>query len=92
MIRKFQINKLVMGVKTDDYWVSLLGRDRFDCSCPGFAMQKYPPIEHKHVKLALDFWERGEPENAQYMIHGTGANAQIEYLGQKLTEGETINA
>ena len=36
------------------------------CSCMGFRMQKYPKIQHKHVKIALDFQSRGEPKWGVY--------------------------
>ena len=78
--RYYQIDKLIMGVKTDDYWVQLRGNKVY-CNCPGFNRQSFPAIDHKHVKLAQDFFDRGEPVGAHYRIHGTGAKAQIEFLG-----------
>lgn len=83
--RHYQINKEIMGVKVDDYWVQLLGRGQCNCSCPGFRAQTYAPMDHKHVKLAEDFSQRGEPPGAKYKIHGTGLKARIEYLGSKGT-------
>lgn len=82
--RHYQINKLTIGVDTGDkYWVQLNGRDKFWCDCPGFRRQKFPAIDHKHVKIAMDFHDRGEPAKALYKIHGTGVHAKIEYLGAK---------
>ena len=78
--RHYQINKMVMGVKVDDYWVQLSSRDSVSCSCPGFRRQNFPPMEHKHIKLAQNYSERGEPIKAEYRIHGAGANAIIEVV------------
>ncbi len=82
MQRHYQINKLVIGVVMDNYWVQLKSREVY-CNCPGFQRQNFPKIEHKHVKIAQDFHDRGEPANALYKIHGTGAKNTIEYLGAK---------
>ena len=79
--RTYQINKLVIGVVVDNYWVELKGRGQFYCGCLGFRRQSYPAIDHKHIKIAMDFSERGEPINALYKIEGTGGNTTIEYLG-----------
>lgn len=81
--KHYQLNKLVCGVEVEKYWVQLDGRGRFWCDCPGFRRQKFPAIDHKHVKIAVDFSERGEPLKALYKIHGTGATSEIEYLGEK---------
>jgi hypothetical protein len=78
--RHYQINKVIMGVVVDEYWVQLKGSKECYCNCPGFQRQRYPKMEHKHVKMALDFSERCEPEDACYFIEGTGAEANIIYL------------
>jgi len=83
MQRHYQINKMVMGVAVDEYWVQLMGRDTVYCNCPGFQRQRFPKMEHKHIKIAQDFSVRGEPKDALYKIHGTGATTTIEYLGAK---------
>lgn len=81
-IRRYQVNKRIAHVDTGErYWVELKGRDEFYCDCPGFRIQTFPKVEHKHVKIAMDFNERGEPDKALYKIHGTGAKTEIEYLG-----------
>ena len=54
------------------------------CDCAGFKRQKYAHMEHKHIKLAVDYNERvpddyGEAITGVYQIHGTGANAEIEF-------------
>lgn len=79
-IRHYQINKVIMGVEVDKYWVHLKGRDEVWCDCPGFRRQSFPKMEHKHVKIAQDFNKRGEPDGAQYNIVGTGANTTIIFL------------
>lgn len=77
--RHYQLNKMVMGVVVDEYWVELKHRTVY-CNCPGFQRQQFPKIEHKHVKIAQDFHDRGEPMDAIYKIHGTGAKATIERI------------
>ena len=79
-LRHYQINKCVMGVEIDKYWVQLKGSRQVYCDCMGFQRQQFPKIEHKHVKIALNFSERGEPRGAEYRIHGTGAKAQLEVI------------
>ncbi len=81
--RHYQLNKMVMGVVTEQYWVQLKGSSTVYCNCPGFQRQQFPKIEHKHVKIAQDFSDRGEPNKALYKIHGTGEKNTIEYLGAK---------
>lgn len=78
--RTYQINKCFMGQPMDNFWVELKGSREVFCNCQGFARQRFPKIEHKHVKIAMDFAERGEPENAEYRIHGTGAKTEIEVV------------
>ena len=79
-----QIDKLVMGVEVDQYHVTIKmeGRATLDlwCDCPGFRRQNFPKIEHKHVKLALDYQKREHPKWAEYTIHGAGKNTEIEFL------------
>ena len=76
----YQVNKEICGVSVEHYWVSIKSREVY-CDCAGFRIQKYPKIEHKHVKIVQDWKDRGEPEGAQYTIKGTGAAAEIIYLG-----------
>ena len=78
--RHYQVDKMVMGVKLDTYWVQLNGRDEVYCDCPGFRRQGFAKIEHKHIKIAVDFSYRNEPANAIYKIEGTGAKAQIHFI------------
>ncbi len=60
------------------------------CDCPGFRMQKYAHIEHKHIKLVIDFQDRVEHEPdiewAEYRIFGTGQKASIEWWNDNVTE------
>jgi hypothetical protein len=79
--RVYQINKMMLDIMLDQYWVELRGHKKVHCDCMGFQRQSFPAIEHKHIKIAMDFAERGEPVNAKYRIHGTGAKTEIEYLG-----------
>jgi len=81
--RTYQVNKLTIGVEVENYWVELKGRQQFYCNCPGFRRQSYPAIDHKHIKIAMDFSDRGEPQHALYKIIGTGGKTTIEYLGDK---------
>ena len=80
-IRHYQIDKMIMGVSVDKYWVHLKGRDEVWCDCPGFRRQTFPKMEHKHVKIAQDFNRRNEPIGVTYKIIGTGAKTEIVYLG-----------
>lgn len=59
------------------------------CDCTGFKIQKFPHIDHKHIKLVLDYQERGEPMWAKYRIQGTGAVTAIEFIQQAEEEEET---
>jgi hypothetical protein len=79
--RHYQIDKLVMGVKVENYWVQLKGSKECYCDCPGFRRQSFAKMEHKHIKMAIDFSERGEPKDAEYRIVGTGAKSIIKYVG-----------
>lgn len=74
--RKYRIDKTILDIHAETYYVRLKGNS-VECSCPGFARQKYPAIDHKHVQIAQDFHEVGEPNNAEYRIDGVGANATI---------------
>ncbi len=78
--RHYQINKLVMGVEVESYWTQLKGNSSVYCNCPGFQRQSFPKIDHKHVKIAQDFHDRGEPADALYKIHGTGGTTTLEVL------------
>lgn len=84
--RHYRIEKYIMGVYVEAFNVRLKGMKEIFCDCPGFHIQKFPKIEHKHVKIAQDFHKRGEPANATYKIHGAGAVASIEYLSEGQTE------
>ena len=86
--RHYQINKVIMGVEVDKYWVQLNSRDSVWCDCPGFRRQTFPKMEHKHVKIAVDFSERDEPIDAVYRIFGTGAKAQIQFIKPKVRTTE----
>jgi len=78
--RHYQINKIIMGVTVDRYWVQLKGSKECYCDCMGFRRQNFPHMEHKHVKVAMDFHDRGEPKDAEYRIHGTGSKTEVEFL------------
>lgn len=77
--RIYQIDKRIFDEVMDSYLVEIKPGGVF-CSCPGFLRQKYPAREHKHVRVALDFIERGEPEGAEYKLKGTGINTEIEVI------------
>lgn len=38
------------------------------CSCMGFGRQHAPRIQHKHIRLVLDYQRRNEPEFAIYRL------------------------
>ncbi len=80
----YQIDKLIMDVEIEQYHITIkqLILDTLDlwCDCPGFRMQLYPKVEHKHIKIGLDFIERDEPKWAEYRINGTGKKAQIKFV------------
>ncbi len=81
----YNIQKLVCGVEMEDYHVDIK-RDEFWCNCPGFRIQQFPKIDHKHIKVALDFQSRGEPEWAEYRMTGTGAKAVIKFIRDSTEE------
>ncbi len=80
----YQIDKLIMEVEVEQYHltVKMQGRDTLDlwCDCPGFRIQQFPKIEHKHIKIVLDYQKRDEPKWAEYRISGTGKKAQIKFV------------
>lgn len=93
-IRKFGTNsytivKSVMDVVTEDYQITLKSDGpRGDirevdvwCNCPGFRIQQFPKLLHKHILLGIDFQSRGEPEWAEYRMTGTGKKAKIHFMG-----------
>lgn len=79
---RYQIDKCLMDISVEKYWVVIERTGKVFCDCPGFLRQRFPDREHKHVKIALDYRERGEPEDAKYRIYGAGANNTIEYIQQ----------
>ena len=81
--RHYQINKVICGMVIDTYWVQLKGARECYCDCMGFRRQNFPKMEHKHVKIAIDYSARGEPKDAKYTIEGTGHSATVTYLGAK---------
>lgn len=80
----YQIDKLIMDVEVEQYHITIKpdGRASLDlwCDCPGFRIQQFPKIEHKHIKIGLDFQKRNEPKWAEYKLRGTGRKAEIEFL------------
>ena len=83
----FLIEKRILDVTVDRYHVSIQQELSGEitsvwCDCPGFRMQKYAHLEHKHIKLVLDFQQRGEPTWAEYGMAGTGQKAVITFLNQ----------
>ena len=87
----YQIDKLIMGVEVEQYQLTIKaeGRASLDlwCNCPGFRIQQFPKIEHKHIKIALDYQSRGEPTWAEYTITGTGKKAEIKFIGDSSENG-----
>lgn len=96
----YSITREVRRVPDATYWITLIWPDIPEplvpkviwCDCPGFSHQKFAHIEHKHIKLVLDYQKRGEPEYATYRIHGTGANTRIEFLSQSNTPPDNTAA
>lgn len=86
----YRIDKLVMGVEVDNYHVTVEFAPGMQariaslwCDCPGFRNQHFAQAEHKHVKLVLDYLERGAPGWAEYTLIGTGQKAKIKFLRSK---------
>lgn len=75
----YRIKKYICGVEMEDYHVDIK-RDEFWCNCPGFRIQQFPKIDHKHIKIALNYQRRGEPAWAEYRMTGTGKKAQIHFV------------
>ncbi len=80
----YQIDKLIAGVEAEQYHLDIKDAEggglSLWCDCPGFRIQQFPKIEHKHIKIALDYRERGEPSWAEYRMTGTGAKAVIRFM------------
>ncbi len=76
----YSIGKIICEIEVDCYHVTLGTPDALWCDCPGFRRQTYDKQQHKHVVLAFDFRERGEPEGAVYTIEGTGRTAKVIFL------------
>ncbi len=79
----YTISKSIMGVEGEDYQITIKHAE-FEqevwCNCPGFRIQQFPHIQHKHIKIGLDFQSRGEPEWAEYRMTGTGKKAKIHFV------------
>ncbi len=86
----YSVKRLLDNIQEEIYFVTVtwepkvLGQDRIPkvlwCDCMGFRMQKYAYVQHKHIKLVIDFQKRGDPLFAMYRIRGTGGKAVIEHL------------
>lgn len=77
----YKVWKMVDGEEEDDYIVQVQpSRDGrrlvLWCDCPGFLRQHYPKIEHKHVKLVLDYQRRGEKGIGLYKLNGNEVRFQ----------------
>ena len=78
----FRLSKRLMTVEVDNYHVTLGDvPSKHWCTCPGMARQQFPREEHKHVKIAVDFVDRGL-EMASYRLEGTGRAAEIVFIGE----------
>lgn len=86
---QYLIKKLVCGVEMEDYHITIssskvsgkpMREQDIWCNCPGFRIQNFAKIDHKHIKVALDFQSRGEPTWAEYRMTGTGAKAVIRFI------------
>lgn len=83
--RAVRIEKRVLDHATDVYHVTQpKDEENIWCDCPGMKRQKYPRLQHKHVRVALDFVRRsqGQPEDfwAEYRFKGAGKNTKIRFL------------
>ena len=83
----YRISKRVMGVETDFYFTIVQPKGdklvpvKLWCSCPGFHIQKFPKIEHKHIRMVFHYQALGEPVSAEYRMSGTGQNTIITHKG-----------
>ncbi len=86
----YHIQKLVCAVEMEDYQITIGGvgvnQTNLWCNCPGFRIQQFPKIQHKHIKIGLDYRERGEPDWAEYRMTGTGKNAVIKFIKDSTEE------
>lgn len=77
----YEVRRLVDGKQKALYYVTLVlhpgGIPTIWCDCPGFRMQKYAHIEHKHVKLVMEYQDCGEPLLSTFIMKGTGQNVTI---------------
>lgn len=80
----YTIEKRIMDTPVELYAVTIKSEGRADlqlwCDCPGFRVQKYPKIDHKHIKIAMDYQSRGQPEWAEYRILGKN---KIRFIREK---------
>ena len=85
----YRVSKVVWDVEVEIYHVQL-NLNRMPpivwCDCMGFRGQKFPHIEHKHIRLVIDYQKRGEPQWAEYMLKGTGRKTTIKFT--RLHEAE----
>ncbi len=86
----YRISKRVLDVETDFYHVTVQPNDdelvpiKLWCSCPGFHIQKFPKIAHKHIRMVFHYQALGEPNSAEYRFEGTGQNTVILYKGASI--------
>jgi len=86
----YRVSKVIWDVEVEVYHVQLdLDRNPtiMWCDCMGFRGQKFPHIEHKHVRLVADYQRRCEPTWAEYMLEGTGRNTTITFTKEQ-TDGQ----
>jgi len=84
----YRVSKRVIDEEVNAYHVTVKPSNNESvpldlwCDCPGFRRQKFPQIEHKHVRMALHYQSIGEPVHADYKFTGTGRNTIIQYNGR----------
>ncbi len=65
----YYIHKLVDDESKDTYSVTLHDNNKgMFCNCPGFVIQKYAKIDHKHIQMVLAYKAAGEPSSVSYRL------------------------
>jgi len=81
----YRISKQVLDHEVDAYHVTvkLEGDDttvQLWCDCQGFRRQKFPQLEHKHIRIALHYQSIGEPTKAIYRLKGVGQATKVQFI------------
>ena len=66
----YYIQKLMNEEKTDLYRVTKFEstEKKMWCDCPGFVIQKYAKIDHKHIQMVMAYQKLGSPASVIYKL------------------------